>query len=390
MSRVEHSSPARKLTWSAGGWILLLSAVLVVAATVWRVRDMTSGRGHAIGDGKHPETYGFDLGGCTLPRDLLVGSGVPRDGIPVLDFPPLITPQQVDSIARRPREKYLVSSDRVIGIAWNGRARAYPVRVLNWHEVVNDTLAGRPVAVTWSPLCDAAAVFDRRPAGPPWWSGIPPAGPLLFGHSGLLYNSNLLLYDRGSPEPSLWSQLLARAVAGPAVRAGAGPREAGADGRDLPGELQPGLRLDVLPCALVRWDEWRARHPETTVLARDPARAERYKSEPYGAYGGSDILRFPVRPLPAGDLAYKTPCVIIGVRGRWFALPVPELVAHSEAQGIRWSEAGGVPIALHTRPDPPTVWVDDLRGDSGSDLRVLYSYWFAWYATHPDDPGMTR
>ena len=106
--------------------------------------------------------------------------------------------------------RFLVPGDLVIGLSLHGEARAYPLEILALHEVCNDTLGGEPILVTYQPLCDSAVVFERRVDG----------HTREFGVSGLLYNSNLLMYDRHPEQPqdeSLWSQLQFRALAGPAA-----------------------------------------------------------------------------------------------------------------------------------------------------------------------------
>jgi hypothetical protein len=319
---------------------------------------MTTGRSErAVGNGHDPATYGFDLGRLLVPPKTIAASGLPRDGLPVLDFPKIITPTQADSLHQRADYKYLVSGDRVIGVCWGGHARAYPIAVMNWHEVVNDTLGGRPIAVTYSPLCDAAAVFQRQPG-------------VLFGLSGLLCNSNLLMYDRrtGHREESLWSQLQARAISGPAA--------------------DQGTRLQVLPCALVRWADWRVIHPETTVLDPEPPRRERYQRDPYVHDYGSDRLRFPVDPLPpATGLGLKTPCVIVWVDGRAAVYPLPLIAADAGPSGFWEVRQDGETLRFTVRTSPLAVRVETVEG---VDLAVIYSFWYAWYAAHPDTSAVVH
>ncbi len=258
--------------WRSVAWLVLLATALCAAVIVQHVVPvLRSGGSRARGDGRDPATYGFDLTTCFVDRATLVGGGLPRDGLPVLDLPALMTAAAVDSLNEAMRGKYLVPSDRVLGLVVGGVARAYPLRVLCWHEVVNDTLGGAPVAVAYNPLADSAAAFARA-AG---------ADTLAFGISGLLWNSCHLLYDRRQERggESLWSPLLGRAVAGPAAAAG----------RCLIG----------LPLAVVRWDDWRAAHPATTVLFPGEPFRERYRRNPYSVYYGDDRLRFPAAPLPA-------------------------------------------------------------------------------------------
>ena len=136
---------------------------------------------------------GFDLTDTLIPEHLIEAGGPPRDGIPAIDEPLFVDPSRAG----------LSDTDRVLGLALGAVARAYPVRILNWHEIVNDRIAGQPVAVTYCPLCGTGMAFDARVGGQ----------ITRFGVSGLLYNSDVLLYDRRTG--SLWSQIMARAVSGP-------------------------------------------------------------------------------------------------------------------------------------------------------------------------------
>jgi hypothetical protein len=231
--------------------------------------------------------------------------------------------------------------------------------MLCWHEIVNDVLGGVPIAVTYHALCDSAVVFDRQVRDE----------RLDFGFSGLLYNSNLLLYDvrLQAEQESLWGQLLCRAVAGPAAAAE--------------------RRLTVLPQAVVRWADWKERYPDTTVLAPQPAFKKRYKRDPYASYYGSDTLRFPVSPLPpATGPAKKTPLVVVFVEGVRAAYSVPEVARRADAQGLWRTELGGVPLRFTCQTNPPSVFVESE--DPAVELRTIYTFWFGWYAMHPEDAGL--
>jgi hypothetical protein len=246
------------------------------------------------------------------------------------------------------RGKYIVTSDRVVGVVLGGEARAYPVRLLNWHEVINDTLGGIPIAVTYHPLCDSVVVFDRRVGDE----------VLEFGVSGLLYNSNQLLFDRRAEktEESLWSQLLGRAVAGPAAQAE--------------------HTLDVLPVSVARWDRWLALYPETTVIDPDPGLVKRYERNPYGNYYLTGQLRFPVEPLPPdGEGKLMQPIVSIETDGgRWMQALSAEFAPTGD-----WSEPlPGVRFLAETDGVTTTFVVEAEPG-----ARVVHSLWFAWYAHHP-------
>jgi hypothetical protein len=196
-------------------------------------------------------------------------------------------------------------------------------------------------------------VFDRRVGGE----------TLTFGVSGLLFNSNLLMYDR-RPSPgteSLWSQLLLRAVTGPAAAAGA--------------------RLEALPCALTTWGEWRADWPATTVAVPEPGKGSKYKREPYVSYYGNDSLRFPVA-LPPGDegRARKEPVVVLADGAGWLAVPY---LAVERAPGRRLPlTVSGRPVTLSYLDRPARVGV---AADGGPVPLAIYTFRFAWRAVHPND-----
>ncbi len=349
------SPPPRTGFFAKGGWFVVAALGVATVAFAFHAATLVRHRARPVGDGRRVETYGFAMDPCTVPRDLIVASGLPKGGLPALVEPAVWTPAQADAATTR-YTKFLVPSDRVIGVSLGGNARAYPLRVLVWHEVVNDTLAGEPILVTYSPLCDSAAAFRRPGTG----------APDVFGVSGLLYDSTLRMYDRrtSSQAESLWNQLLARAICGPAAARGS--------------------TLTVMPISVETWGDWRREHPDTTVLASDPVWAERYASDPYTSYFGSDALRFPVRPLPS-PAAYplKSPVVAVGGPGAWTAFPFP-ILASQEGGGASERPAWApLASALTYRPEGPTVAVDTARLPSGA--AVIYASYFTWYATHEAD-----
>jgi hypothetical protein len=340
----------------SGGWWVIAAAVVSTVAFAYYAAQIVRGRGsHALGNGRDAGSYGFTLEPCLVPRASLIASGMPKDGLPALVDPSVWKLGQADA-ASATRVKFLVSEDRVIGVTIGGQARAYPLRLLVWHEVVNDTLGGVPIAVTYNALCDSAVVFRRTLRG----------RTLTFGVSGILYDSNLVMYDR-EPDPtaeSLWSQLLFKAVTGPAAAAGA--------------------NLAVLPISVETWTDWRREHPETTVLAPDPRMARQYSRDPYTSYFGNDLLRFPVQPLPSpARYPLKAPVVAIGGADGWMAFPFPSLASVTDMQRPLAKPQAEVARALAYRGEwrTVTVNVDALPAGSG----VVYASYFAWYATHNAD-----
>jgi len=177
-----------------------------------------------------------------VPLSQIVPGGPPPDGIPAIDKPKFVTPKDADA--------WLNPKEPVLAVEVNGEARAYPLQILMWHEIVNDTVGGRPVSVTYCPLCNSGIVFDRR-------SG---ERVLDFGTSGMLYKSDLVMYDRQTH--SLWAQMEGRAIVG-----------------DL-----AGTKLAWLPANTMAYGEWKGLFPGGKVLSRDTGHRRQYGWNPYESY----------------------------------------------------------------------------------------------------------
>jgi Protein of unknown function (DUF3179) len=189
-----------------------------------------------------------------VPLDQIVSGGPPPDGIPSIDNPKFITVQEAG-------KNFLSESDLVLGLNINGDIRAYPLSILVWHEIVNDKVGGVPVAVTYCPLCFTNQVFN---------STIGSSQILQFGTSGKLYNSNLVMYDRGSK--SLWSQALGQAIVG----------------------KYAGQKLQRIPFDIAYWKDWKQLYPNSKILSKDTGFIRPYGADPYGDYYTNDQLYFPV------------------------------------------------------------------------------------------------
>lgn len=275
---------------------------------------------------------GFELEPASVDVDEILRGGPPRDGIPALDHPKHIPAAQAD---------WPDDDAMVLGVSWNGEARAYPIAILNWHELVNDTLGGRPILVSFCPLCGTGIVFDRRVKGE----------ERTFGVSGLLYRSDLLMYDRGTE--SLWSQISAEAVTGPLL----------------------GERLELVRSSMKRFGEWKKQHPKTRVLTRETGYARDYDRTPYAGYAQSSRVMFPVPE----DRRYHPKMPTLGVRtseGRARAYPAAEVV---ESGGRVTDEFQGHPVRVAYDTEEQVFDVE-----APPELEVIEGYWFAWAAFHPD------
>jgi hypothetical protein len=196
--------------------------------------------------------------------------GVPVDGIPSLDAPKTI---------RAGDAAFLTPEELVFGVSINGETRAYPLRIMDWHEMTNDVVGGVPFALAYCTLCGSGILYETKLEGR--------AKPLIFGSSGLLYRSNKLMFDRETD--SLWNQFTGRPVVG-----------------TLTGS---GLELRTRPLVIASWQAWKTEHPDTTVLSLDTGHRRNYSlGEPYGDYFASPDLMFPAaqprRELQAKDYVF--------------------------------------------------------------------------------------
>lgn len=198
-----------------------------------------------------------------ISTDELLSGGPPRDGIPSIDDPQFVTPEEA--------EEWLAGNEPVIAVDLNGDARAYPLQILTWHEIVNDTVGDVPLIVTFCPLCNSAIVFERTLDGE----------PVEFGTSGLLRNSDLVMYDRKTE--TLWQQFTGKGLIG-----------------DKAGE-----QLTFLPSAIISFDNFREAHPDGMILSQETGFGRSYGRNPYAGYDtiGSNPFLFD------GELDERLPAV---------------------------------------------------------------------------------
>ena len=276
---------------------------------------------------------GFLLDDALIPTQEIRSGGPPRDGIPSLDNPLFVTADKA---------RFLRPNDRILGVELNGIERAYPIRILNFHEIVNDIIDGQPLVITYCPLCGSGMAFESTIDGK----------HLKFGVSGLLYNSDVLLYDRQSA--SLWSQIAKTAVTG----------------------KMKGTKLNAIPVAHTTWRDWRTRHPETKVLSTETGFRRNYKVDPYPNYGRDRRLYFPVAQE---DRRYSRKAMVMGLEtgGQFKAYPFSEL-KKSASQFTDTFQGQQFEVYYDNRNQ--TARILDANGD---EIPTLIAFWFAWYAFHP-------
>ena len=325
--------------------------------------------------------------------DEIISGGPPPDGIPPIDQPKFLAPKDVT---------FLQPQEPVIAVEVDGVAKAYPIRILMWHEIVNDDFAGTPVVVTYCPLCNTGIAYLR----PTIDSEL-----LDFGTSGKLLNSNLVMYDRQTN--SYWPQAMGKAVVGPLT----------------------GTELTFVPARILSWGDWSTAYPDGLVLSTDTGANRNYGTNPYAGYDGED------QPfLFTGDPDPRLPAKehILGVAGGGEAIAFPFSELQRRATGgatvvqgsyggerlvIFWqagtvsaldaaqipdsadvgAAAAYVPVAGGRRltftvqdgrivdeqtGSPWTIGGRSFDGPlAGTQLEVavaIDSFWFDWAAFHPD------
>ena len=319
------AAPSRKTFWShltspRWRWMLLVGVgtVLIFAAS--------------LGFGRSAKTQ-FDLTRYNIPLDQIVEGGPAKDGIPAILVPRFVTANDA---------AYLADEDRVLGLSLETETKAYPIKILNWHEVVNDRVGGKDVLISYCPLCGTGMAFDSTIKGLPH----------TFGVSGLVYQSNVLMYDHQTE--SLWSQIGMQAVTGP-----------------LTGEKLAPIFLEH-----TTWAEWRAAHPSTLVLATKTSLFRNYDRDPYTGYAENRELFFDTAHF---DPSYHPKEWVVGIElnGVEKAYPFAEI---KKVRSPISDQLGGQAITIHFNPQSRSASVTDA---DGKPLPSVMAYWFAWYTFHP-------
>lgn len=279
---------------------------------------------------------GFEVTGSLIPTEQIHQGGPPRDGIPAIDEPEFVKASEAENIN---------PDSRILGLYLNNQARAYPISILNWHEIVNDQFQQTNVTITYCPLCGTGMAFESKDT-----EG--------FGVSGLLYNSDMLLYDRKTE--SLWSQIMKTAVSGP----------------------RKTEKLTALPLMHTDWQSWKIKHPDTLLLSRKTGFRRDYDKSPYIGYDTTESLYFPVKHQ---DTRYPKKESIIGLvlDGHQKVWPFSEL---KKASVPLTDKIGPHNVTVHYNDEKDHAWVTDQQGEL---LAAVRGYWFAWMAFHPDSQVFT-
>jgi hypothetical protein len=272
----------------------------------------------------------------------ILSGGPPKDGIPSIDDPKFVAVADVANLS---------PTEPVVGLTINGDARAYPLRVLTWHEIVNDQVGDIPVVVTYCPLCNSAIVFDRRVDG----------RAVEFGTTGKLRNSDLVMYDRETE--SWWQQFLGEAIIG----------------------TRMGTRLTALPARLESWELFKKRHPDGKVLIPTDPEMRAYGANPYVGYDGASVPFLYTGDMPDG---IEPMARVVAVGDQAWSLELLRREGRIESGDLVLTWQAGQNSALDTRVisegrDVGNVLVQRNAGGGLNDIPYDVTFAFVFHAFQP-------
>jgi thiol-disulfide isomerase/thioredoxin len=268
-----------------------------------------------------------DFGKHSVPYSE-ISTVLPKDRIPAIDDPRFVGVDEA--------EEWLAAEEPVLMLETGGEARAYPIQILTWHEIVNDVVAGTPVAATYCPLCNTGIVFERTVDGQ----------VLDFGTTGRLRFSNLVMYDRQTE--SWWQQASGEAIAG-----------------EFTGE-----QLEIVPSTMISWGDFKAKHPQGRVLSRETGYRRDYGTNPYTGYdepGRTPFLY--LGPEIPDELRQNARVLGVELNGEAVAYPYDRL----ESVRVANDTVGGVPIVVFWQPGTASA-LDSARIAEGNDVGAATAF----------------
>lgn len=275
----------------------------------------------------------------------IASGGPPKDGIPAVENPEYRSAAEAD--------EWLVPEDVVFGVDYAGLVAAYPQRILVWHEIVNETIEGEEISITYCPLTGTAIGYKGV---------LPSATATTFGVSGKLVNSNLIMYDRATD--SFWPQILGKAISGP-LRA---------------------ARLEEFPVTWTTWEKWKRKHPDTKVLSQKTGFIRNYgkNGDPYGSYLDEDMGYYESErllfALVAEDRQLHPKTVVAGVRdnaGNAAAI-VKDRLRREKQMEVKLGSRAVVLVY-----DPLLDFYSASFKDTAEPINAFDAMWFAWKAFYP-------
>lgn len=287
---------------------------------------------------------------AAIAKKIMVTKGV-RHSVPLKEIIDVLGKDNIPAIndphfvSAAPASEWLGDEELGLAVDFKDERRFYPFQILVWHEIVNDTIAGQRVLVTYCPLCLSGIVFD------PLVKGM----RVEFGTSGKLWNSNLVMYDRKTN--SLWSQVLGEAIVGEMT----------------------GTKLKILPSDIMRFGVWKSAYPEGQVLSRDTGEDRTYGVDPYGNYYTSPGVLFPLTKqdtrLPEKELVLG---VVMGGKAKAYSTTAVK------RKGEITDVFAGLTIVARYEASADVVRLYKKKPTGGLErLNPIAAFWFSWAAAHP-------
>lgn len=340
MSRIARLS--RKRTWLISGFFLLVACsagaageykeLAVKTSSVHPLNDTGEELSNLLPEEPPPpgaeDQFKTDFSKHSVPYAEILSGGPPKDGIPAIDNPRFISVAEAD--------EWLEDIEPVILLQNGDDRRAYPLQIMTWHEIVNDTLGETPIVVTFCPLCNTAIAFERTIAG----------RVLDFGTTGRLRYSNLIMYDRQTE--SWWQQASGEAIAGEFT----------------------GTQLVFHPAAIIGWGEFKANFPSGSVLSRETGFSRPYGTNPYSGYDNINSLPFLYRgPRSPEILPPMARVLTVDRGGEAVAYPYDVL----QSVGVINDVVDGEAIVVFWQPGAASA-VDAVRIAEGRDVGAAVAY----------------
>jgi hypothetical protein len=268
----------------------------------------------------------------SISLDKVLDGGPGKDGIPALSNPKFVSVREAEKTMNNDVDGLVVSAGK--------KVKFYPYNIMVWHEIVNDIVGGKPLVVTFCPLCGSAIVFDAEVKGK----------IEQFGVSGKLFESNLLMYDKTTE--SLWSQSIGTAVVGDRI----------------------GEKLTVFPSQVLSFGVFQTKWPDGEVLSANTGFSRNYNFYPYGDYDENETIYFPIsvndNRLPAKEIMY-----VVNAYNHSVAFQVKKLSETSVSLDVGGGKVVGTII------DGEIV----VKDNTGKTLPGYHEMWFSWAIHHQQD-----
>jgi hypothetical protein len=273
------------------------------------------------------------------------GGGPSKGGIGFDQGIPALTHNNMKFVSVSEADEWIEDNELVLALIYNGVKKVYPLQILVWHEIANDNVGGKPLIVTYCPLCGSGIAYE------PFIEVEGKKMSTRFGTSGKLYNSNMVMYDEETD--TYWQQIDGKAIVG-----------------DLVGQELKEVSIDT-----VVWRDWKKEHPDSLVLSQDTGIDRDYGKDPYGSYYEDSFLIFPVDNT---DSAIHPKTIIFGieVEGEYKAYIEEDLIE----VGVIHDKFDNIDVTVRRDSAGIVTVTNEL---TGKEIVKERDMWFAWYAFHP-------